>query len=87
MEPEVENKQEQPVAEEQQPHQQGKVAEPADVKQQEEVKPEADAAVKEENGSREVTDDELREKLLQMLQESDLSTVTGEEAVALFEPA
>ncbi|WIA29142.1 hypothetical protein OEZ86_011653 [Tetradesmus obliquus] len=73
MEPDV--KHEQPAEGEQQ-QQQDMIAEPAEVTQQEEVKQETDAEVKEENAPREVTDDELRERLLQMLQESDLSTVT-----------
>jgi hypothetical protein len=82
MEPDVKREQEQPGEGEQQ-QQLEKVAEPAEVKQQEEeVKPEADAPVKQEDAPIEVSDDVLREKLLQMLQESDLSTVTGVEAVA-----
>jgi hypothetical protein len=78
MEPDV--KQEQQQAEEDEQQQQEPVAEPAEVKQ--EVKAEEDAADNGVGASREVSDDELREKLLQMLHESDLSTVTGGEAVA-----
>jgi hypothetical protein len=81
MEPDVKQEQQQAGEDEQQ--QQEQVAGPAEVKQ-EEVKTEEEVAEKETSASREVSDDELREKLLQMLQESDLSTVTGGEAVASF---
>jgi hypothetical protein len=81
MEPDVKQEQQQAGEDEQQ--QQEQVAEPAEVKQ-EEVKKEEEAADEEISGSREVSDDELREKLLQMLQESDLSTVTGGKPLPLL---
>ncbi|KAF6266659.1 SWIB/MDM2 domain-containing protein [Scenedesmus sp. NREL 46B-D3] len=65
MEPDVEQEQQQ----------QGKLAEPAEVKL-EEVKAEEGVASIADSAASEVSDDVLREKLLQMLQESDLSTVT-----------